>query len=260
MVYYFSSTGNTRWAAQAISEAIGEPLIDIACTNGAARVCAPQNGERIGFCFPVHGWRPPVIVREFIRHLQLQGADGHYCWALCTAGDDIGETMDILASDLNHIGLRIHSQFSLQMPESYVGLPFMDVDPPEKEEAKIKNAAIMLRDYISIILRRQHGESHLHLSQWPRINSRLLGGAFIRWLISDRPFKVDSNRCTGCGRCARVCPVGNISLSEATPQWLHNGCCLTCFACYHHCPVKAIEYGHRTRNKGQYYFGKNVKH
>lgn len=44
--------------------------------------------------------------------------------------------------------------------------------------------------------------------------------------------------------------------SREFPTWIHNGECLTCFACYHHCPKKAIDYGHRTQHKGQYYFKK----
>ena len=30
MIFYFSGTGNTRWAAEAVARALGEPLIAIA--------------------------------------------------------------------------------------------------------------------------------------------------------------------------------------------------------------------------------------
>lgn len=260
MIYYLSCTGNTLWAARAISEAIHEPLIDIATLANQEYLCEPMKDERIGFCFPVHGWRPPVIVRDFVQRLRAVTSDRHYCWALCTAGDDIGETMDILTKDLEHSGITLDSMFSLQMPETYVGLPFMDVDKPDREEEKKRQAAAMLNEFIGLISQRKCGVSQLHLSRWPRINSRVLGGAFKRWLLSDKPFKVYKDRCTGCGLCARSCPTANISMTEHLPKWLHNGHCLSCFACYHHCPVKAIEYGHRTKHKGQYYFEKRTKH
>ena len=260
MIYYLSCTGNTLWAARAISEAIQEPLINIAALPDGEPLCAPQENERIGFCFPVHGWRPPVMVRAFVQRLRTVAAGKHYCWALCTAGDDIGETIDILADDLRHCGLTLDSAFSLQMPESYVGLPFMDTDPPEKEEKKKRQAAEDLHRYTEMISQRLCGVRQLHLSHWPRINSRVLGAAFKRWLLTDRPFKVDKDRCTGCGRCASSCPAGNIAMTDHLPEWQHNGRCLSCFACYHHCPVRAIEYGHRTQHKGQYYFEKRTKH
>ena len=75
-----------------------------------------------------------------------------------------------------------------------------------------------------------------------------------------RPFRVDAEKCIKCGKCAAVCPVGDISFKKGcTPQWKHNGKCLSCFACYHHCPTRAIEYGGRTKGKGQYYYEKNEK-
>ncbi len=260
MIYYLSCTGNTLWAARVISEMLHEPLVNIAALKDEEHLCTPQANERIGFCFPVHGWRPPVMVRAFIRRLRVIPSGQHYCWALCTAGDDIGETIDILARDLSRCGLSPDSAFSLQMPESYVGLPFMDTDTPEREVEKKRKAAEDLQRYAAIILQRQCGVRQLHLSHWPRINSRVLGAAFKRWLLTDKPFKVDKERCTGCGRCVSVCPAGNITLAGHLPQWLHNGRCLSCFACYHHCPARAIEYGHRTQRKGQYYFERNSKH
>ena len=255
MIFYFSCTGNTRWAAQEISNATGEKLLYIPDTDPFDGSWECDEDETIGFCFPVHGWRPPVAVREFVRRLSRLPAT-HYCWALCTAGDDIGETIDIFESDLlAATGLHLDSAFSLLMPETYIGLPFMDVDTPENEQRKLLQAKADLREYIRLIADRKHDRKHLHLSHWPKTNSRLLGGAFVRWLLTDKPFWVTDERCIGCGKCASACPVSNLSFDGHRPHWLHTGRCLSCFACYHHCPVHAIEYGSRTRHKGQYFYG-----
>jgi ferredoxin len=40
------------------------------------------------------------------------------------------------------------------------------------------------------------------------------------------------------------------------PIWLHNGRCTSCLACYHYCPVHAINYGRITRKRDQYYFNR----
>lgn len=136
MIFYFSCTGNTRWAAEMLATELREELVDMA--HDSRDSYHLEEDERIGFCFPVHGWRPPVLVRRFIDKLVIENADGHFCWALCTAGDDIGQSMEYLNDDLKRNGLQAQSLFSLIMPESYVGLPFMDVDKPEKEMAKRK--------------------------------------------------------------------------------------------------------------------------
>ncbi|MBR2290977.1 MAG: EFR1 family ferrodoxin [Prevotella sp.] len=71
-------------------------------------------------------------------------------------------------------------------------------------------------------------------------------------MITDKKFMVDEDVCIKCGKCAKVCPVDNIT--GTPPEWQHNGRCTSCLACYHYCPVHAINYGERTRKRGQYYF------
>jgi len=262
MIFYFSCTGNTRWAAETIAAAIGEKMANMADEKHHFRL---ESDERIGFCFPVHGWRPPKLVLDFISRLVIDSDEtekvNHFCWALCTAGDDIGLTMEYLNRALSYIGWNAESFYSLIMPESYVGLPFMDVDNPEKESNKKRKAEQLLETYISEIRRRQRGSIKIHKGHWPTINSRILGKLFLKFLVTDKPFHVSEN-CIKCGRCADFCPVKNIRGGRGNiPKWLHNGRCLSCFACYHHCPVHAIRYGRRTDGKGQYFYGsKNNDH
>lgn len=258
MILYFSGTGNTKWAATALSEKTGEKLInitDVANTDVSYKL---EEGERLGFCFPVHGWRPPLIVRKFIKRLSVINPEGHYCYVLCTTGDNVGEAIDIFEKDLGKKGIHLDSAFSLIMPESYVGLPFMDVDTPEKEKQKKRKAAEDLERFAEMITERKKGIRDLVIGRWPKINSRLIGSCFVKYLITDKPFYVAEDKCIKCGKCAEACPVNDIIWSKGSmPKWKHNGSCLSCFACYHHCPKHAIEYGKRTKNKGQYFFEKN---
>lgn len=254
MILYFSATGNTRWAAEYISEAIGERLVNMADID-VSEPLELSDGERVGFCFPVHGWRPPMLVRRFIASMRFTNFHDNYVWALCSAGDDIGQTMEIFTKDLSARGIALHSRFSIIMPESYVGLPFMDVDKPEKEYAKKKTAKIMLEEYVRDIAKRERGITRTYKGKWPRTNSYVLGEIFVGMLITDSPFRVTEDKCLRCGTCASVCPVNDIEGGkDMMPRWKHNGQCLTCFNCYHHCPTHAIEYGRRTKNKGQYYY------
>ena len=134
MIFYFSGTGNTKWAASKTAAALNDQLIDIAATlkhddSDSTFSYELKDDEPVGFFFPVHGWRPPLIVKEFVRRLRINQA-GSYCYVVCTAGDNVGEAVDILEKDLAEVGIKVHSAISLIMPESYVGLPFMDVDKP----------------------------------------------------------------------------------------------------------------------------------
>lgn len=255
MIFYFSGTGNTKWAATVLASRTEDRLTDISRISGEGLRYTPKAGERIGFCFPVHGWRPPLIFRRFVNSLVIDNVRGHYCYAVCTAGDTVGEAVDILENDLKTVGVHVDSSFSLIMPESYVGLPFMDVDTPGKEKQKKDKAASDLERFSALIAERKKGIKEITTGRWPRINSRLIGGFFTKYMITDKPFHVTSDKCIGCGRCADACPVDNVLWHKGSaPEWKHDGTCLACFSCYHHCPVHAVEYGRQTRKKGQYYF------
>lgn len=264
MIFYFSGTGNTRWAAQKVAAATADRLVNIAEEMLAAetdQASDPQftytlaQDERIGFFFPVHGWRPPRLVLDFLDRLHLTNADSHYAYVVCTTGDNVGEAVSILEKRLQTMGIKIDSAISLIMPESYVGLPFMDVDTPAKEQCKKMEADNKLTRFIADIMECRSGVRDITIGHWPRINSRLIGSVFVKKLVTDRPFHVVADMCLHCGKCASVCPVANIHFEKGgEPSWLHNGKCLSCFACYHHCPTHAIEYGGRTKKKGQYYF------
>lgn len=255
MIFYFSGTGNTRWAAKQISEKTNEKLVDITKEIGKHTTYKLDEGELIGFCFPIHGWRPPLIMRKFIEQLCIENIMGHYCFALCTTGDNVGEAIKIFRKDLEKQGLHLDSAFSLIMPESYVGLPFMDVDTPVNEAKKKQNAAVELSSFIKLIIKREKNVEKLTIGKWPRINSRFIGMLFTKYMINDKPFHTTEKKCINCRVCAKSCPVNNIIMNDKNmPQWKHDGSCLTCFSCYHHCPKHAIEFGSMTKNKGQYYF------
>lgn len=257
MIFYLSCTGNTLWAVQQLAAATGERTVHIPeCPTGTLHYSLAPH-ERIGFCFPVHGWRVPRIVKEMISRLDI-AAEGHYVYSLCTCGDDIGETFDLLRQQLATVNIPLQATCSLVMPETYVGLPFMDVDTPEKENAKIQASQAVLTQFTDYVIRREAIHFHIITGRAPRLKTRVLGRYFTQRLITDRPFHVDSQRCVKCGLCADVCPVHNIIGGKGhEPQWKHNDSCLACFSCFHHCPHHAIEYGRRTKNKGQYFFRKN---
>ena len=51
-------------------------------------------------------------------------------------------------------------------------------------------------------------------------------------------FKIKSERCVGCGKCAAVCPMSNIELDNDKAKG--KGKCTMCYRCFSNCPKQAI--------------------
>lgn len=274
MIFYFSGTGNSKWAAKTLALETGDTLVSIPEVLNSDCTFTLEKDEHIGFIFPIHGWRVPSIVKDFLSKLsiKIKGEDSsihkHTSFCLVTAGDSIGKAIERFQKMLNSVAvgnsMELKAVYSLIMPESYVGLPGMDVDTKEKEIEKKEFASKQLKEFSKMLKQLPYtdnqqvwGWEQLKRGPIPSFFSGPVGAFFERILVTDKPFHVISRRCVKCGICANVCPVEDIKGGLGyEPEWQHNGKCLTCFSCYHHCPHHAIEFGKRTRKKGQYFYNK----
>lgn len=259
MIIYFSGNGNTKWCAEEIAKATTDTTMSICPSDPSATTSQPtvtlKEGEPLGIFFPVHGWKPPRIVLDFITNANFSTLPS-YCYAVCTCGDSIGEAMTILSNALRDKGIKVSATFSIVMPETYVCLPFMYTDTLENEKRKIAEARERLVKISLTVNDRITGINELIKGPLPWFFTHIVGSFFNKYMITDSHFRVSPTLCSHCGQCAKSCPVGNITYDTAKlPQWGHNKRCTCCMACYHHCPHHAIDYGKITRKRDQYYFG-----
>lgn len=251
MIYYFSGTGNSRYAARRLSPLAGEA----ACFIPAADVRSQGLGDSksVGFVFPVYAWGVPPLVMDFIRRLPEGFAKevkekGIPVWCVAVCGDETGMAVGMLRKGLADKGLVLKGAWSLIMPNVYVMLPGFGVDPKDVEERKLKDSIGRLAE-IGRKVSEGEWEEDVHLGPWPRLKTRAVYPLFKRWGVNPKKWHA-TDGCIGCGKCAASCPVGNIDMKDGRPVWGDR--CVSCCACYHCCPTHSANYGSITEKQGQY--------
>lgn len=249
MIYYYSATGNTRFAAKYLGEKLHETAVDI--LKGATDVPIPEE-EPIGIMFPIYCWGVPPVVTQFLeKYLLARISKERYVWACCTCGDEAGTAMRHLGRTFGkNCGRNADALWSLTMPNTYVLLPGFDIDSEEVERSKLAHAPARLDEIADMICSRATGVYDVKEGSVPRLRSAVFP-VFEKWGVNTKWWHV-SDACIGCGKCEAVCPAGNIVMSAGRPKWGDD--CFSCCSCYHCCPVKAISYASFTKNKSQYRF------
>lgn len=251
MIYYFSGTGNSEWAARELGKALDEEVTFIPYQNPLE---ASPKGETIGFVFPVYSWGvPPLVIdfinrlpESFVRDIQRQKKD---VWVVMTCGDEVALAPEMIKGTLEGRGIEVKSIWSIILPNDYVLLPGFDVDSREVEKEKLRKAPSRIKEIAEGL---KSGYTKLDVVRgslcWAK--TKLVYPLFKRWGVSTGKWH-STESCVSCGLCVRNCPNSNIELDKSgRPEWGTN--CCSCVACYHVCPRHAVEYGNITKKKGQY--------
>lgn len=248
MILVFSGTGNSFHIANLLSENLGDEVIRLPLKTNKIEC----EDNRIIWVFPIYSWGVPPVVLKWISELEIIGAEKAVHHLVCTCGDDIGQADLMWRKAIERKGWGTASAFSVQMPNTYVLMRGFNVDPIDVEKEKIRRALPRVRQ-VSEQIKEGLRTTDVVRGAMPWLKTKIVYPYFVKFEMSPKPFRF-TNSCTGCGTCARTCPLGNISMDAAddghpAPQWGLN--CALCLGCYHSCPSHAVAYGKITRNKGQ---------
>lgn len=248
MICYHTGTGNTRACARLLSQELGGERLHRITSRPLPELAS---GERLILMFPIYSWGVPPVMTGFVKSLGGETLKGREIWAICTCGDEAGVAMRRISAQIAAMrGEKPQGLWSVQMPNDYVLLPGFTVDPKDVADAKLRAMAAKIKDIARTIKSGKRGVYDVVEGSLPRLRSMVFP-LFEHWGVNPAKWHVDSGKCISCGKCAKACPVANITLRQGLPTW--GGNCLSCCACFHVCPERAIDYGIFTRGKGQYY-------
>lgn len=244
VIFYFSATGNTLIAARELAGKLGNTeLVSIAALDGKPY---DIKGLDVGIAFPVYAGLMPNIVKRFVE--SLSPARDQYFFGLCTCGGMAFGALDHLNRVLRKRGASLSLGTVLVMPSNY--LPFGEAPGEMKQKTIFEKASERISEAAEII--RKNGRGKIERSIFPVNLISILCERFYMKRFYKEAEKLEANSsCTGCGLCARLCPVGNIEMKDGHPVWGRK--CELCYGCINWCPCTAIECGRSTNGKKRYH-------
>lgn len=235
MIFYFSGTGNSAWAARQLARLTGDDAYDITTLKEPP---ALDGSRQIGFVFPVYAWGAPEIMAEFAKKLPKPQV---FTFGLCTCGADAGLAMKEFSKLYP-----LSSSYSLAMPNNYI--IGSDTDDEDKIRQKIAAARGEL-ERMAREIQAQERVYRVHEGGLAGVKSHFANFGFNKFARSAKPFFAESS-CNGCGLCQSSCPAHAITLRANKPVWAAQ--CYQCMGCINACPQQAIQYGKATAGRRRY--------
>ena len=246
MILCYSGTGNSRYIAHRIADALGDGLLSMNDRIKAGDTSPIEVNERLIIVTPTYAWRIPRIVRDWLTKTEFPGAKR--AWFVMNCGSEIGNAAKYNRTLCREKQLSYMGTAQIIMPENYIAM----FDAPRAEEARqiVDRAESDIGRAATAIAENQAFPPPRD-NLYDRFMSGPVNPIFYAFCVKAKAFTV-SDACIGCGKCAALCPTNNITIQNGKPVW--GGDCTHCMACICYCPAEAIEYGKKSLGKPRYHF------
>lgn len=236
IIYYFSPTGNTKWAANKFKDSFKKENIMVEVKS----MEKTENVDLTGYDFiiigtPVHAEAAPKLVTDFID--KLPEGQGMKAIVYSTQGASSAAAADIISDMLEKKEYNIMAQTYIRMANNY----YFSVGKEPTEEKINKNLAEGEKKIALVTSEFIKGNKYKNCVSFIRIAmGKVSGKGFNRYLPKLSTRLTSTDECTKCGLCLRNCPHKNITFENG--HAVFHTYCMMCARCIHICPKNAIRY------------------
>lgn len=243
MILYFSGTGNSRFVAEHLGKVLEDEVISLASLLKEHKTGDFASEKPFVVVAPSYMSRMPMRVEELLMHIKFSGSKDIYF--VITAGQAIGNAGKYCKKICEKLGLQYKGVQGVQMPANYVVM-YDVLDREMAADAAVKAIPAIEKIANTIQAGGVLADDELNGNQM----FSAIAPAFTALMVKAKNFYAEDT-CVGCGTCASLCPLGNISIDNKKPVWGKE--CMHCMACIGACPEKAIQYGKATKDRNRYY-------
>lgn len=251
MILYFSATGNSRYIAELIAEELKDEVLDLDDRIKRKDYSVLRSKKPFVICCPIYICAMPVFLTEHLKHQKFAG--NRKVYMVFTSGAGYEGTAGWKAKNIfekKHMKYMGHAD--VVMPKNYVASQFTKPNDDKEIHFRIANARPEAEKIAnSIRYGKELKMRHVWLIEKAVIEPFV--PVWAKFMQPSAPFHT-TDKCIGCGKCAKVCPVNNIEIKDKKPVW--KSPCAHCMACICSCPVEAVEFGNITQDKVKYHISK----
>lgn len=232
---YFSGTGNTRYCIEKFVHGLDPDAGCISIEHLLAAQAMAQS-DFIVLAYPIYFSNLPKIMRDFLES-NRSVFSGKKVFILATMGLFSGDGTGCAARLLKKYGAEIVGGLHLKMPDC-IGDEKLLKKTKEENCVLVKQAEEKIKKTAHAFKSGQAPREGLSfLSHMTGLFGQRLWFSHKTKQYSDK-LKISSEKCVGCGVCAKLCPMGNLSVENQMA--VHHSRCTMCYRCISHCPHQAI--------------------
>lgn len=186
--------------------------------------------------YPVHGFNAPTPVKEYVESLpNAQGEMNVYFVKSSGEPLKLNDSSGLqCVKILKKKGYRICGETHIIMPYNII---FRHSDGMaarmwQVAELKIPKEAEMIANGVV---------TPMPFKGYSNAVARIVRIEHAAMPFIGKTFRVKKKTCIGCGKCEKLCPMGNIAMQDGKPKFSNQ--CVGCMACAFGCPKDAINTG-----------------